>query len=152
VRVQEADFSPGAEIDDLLARPGIGGIGSFLGVVRSDAGRPIKSLTLEHYPAMTQPALERIAQEAMARFGLLGCTVIHRYGSLLPGERIVLVATAASHRRPALDAAGFLIDWLKTKAPFWKQEVLANGETAWVAAREEDDAAAAGWAAVGPLE
>jgi molybdopterin synthase catalytic subunit len=146
VRVQAEDFSPGVEIDALLALPAVGGIGSFVGVVRSDAARPIRSLALEHYPAMTLPALERIAKEAEQRFGLLGCTVIHRYGILLPGQRIVLVVTAASHRQPALNATSFLIDWLKTKAPFWKQEVLAGGATEWVEAREVDAAAAARWA------
>jgi molybdopterin synthase catalytic subunit len=147
VRIQAEDFSPGAELDSLLERaPGAGGVGSFIGVVRSDAARPIAALTLEHYPAMTAPALERIAAEADARFGLLGCTIIHRFGRLQPGERIVFVAAAASHRRAALDATSFLIDWLKTKAPFWKQEELADGSKHWVEAAAQDDSDAERWA------
>ena len=146
VRVQAEDFSPGAELDALLARaPGAGGVGSFIGVVRSDAARPIAALTLEHYPAMTMPALERIVADADARFSILGCTVIHRFGRLLPGDRIVFVAVAASHRRAALDATSFLIDWLKTKAPFWKQEELANGTARWVDALIQDDLDASRW-------
>jgi molybdopterin synthase catalytic subunit len=147
VRVQAADFSPGAELDALLARaPGTGGVGSFIGVVRSDAGRPIRSMTLEHYPAMTLPALERIALEAEARFSLLGCTIIHRFGRLHPADRIVFVAAAAGHRRAALQATEFLIDWLKTKAPFWKQEELADGTTRWVQAAQQDEIDAERWA------
>lgn len=146
VRVQAADFSPGAELDALLAGvPGVGGIGSFIGVVRSNAERPIRSMTLEHYPAMTLPAIERIAAEAETRFSLLGCTVIHRFGRLLPADRIVFVATAASHRRAALQATEFLIDWLKTKAPFWKQEELDDGTMRWVEAAGQDDIYAARW-------
>jgi molybdopterin synthase catalytic subunit len=147
VRVQAEDFSPGAELDALLARaPGAGGLGSFLGVVRSNGARPIVALTLEHYPAMTVPAIERIVAEAEARFSLLGCTVIHRFGRLLPGERIVFVAVAASHRRAALDATSFLIDWLKTKAPFWKQEELSDSSKQWVEAAAQDDSDAERWA------
>jgi molybdopterin synthase catalytic subunit len=146
VRVQAEDFSPGAELDSLLARaPGAGGIGSFIGVVRSDAAHPIAALTLEHYPAMTAPALESIAAQAAARFSLLGCTIIHRYGRLEPGDRIVFTAAAASHRRAALDATSFLIDWLKTRAPFWKQEELCDGSKHWVQAASQDDADAARW-------
>jgi molybdopterin synthase catalytic subunit len=146
VRVQAADFSPGAELDGLLARaPGAGGIASFIGVVRSGVERPIRSMTLEHYPAMTLPAIERIAAEAETRFSLLGCTVIHRFGQLLPADRIVFVAAAASHRRAALQATEFLIDWLKTKAPFWKQEELPDGTTRWVDAVPQDVIDAARW-------
>jgi molybdopterin synthase catalytic subunit len=145
VLVQAEDFSPGDEIEALQRLPGVGGVGSFLGIVRSTVESPIEALVLEHYPAMTLPALRRIAAEAAARFSLLGCTVIHRHGRLLPGERIVLVVAAAAHRQAALDATGFLIDWLKTSAPFWKQEILPGGEARWVDARSADDEAAAKW-------
>jgi len=146
VRVQRTDFDLSAETDALLAAcPEAGAVGSFLGVVRSTPERPIVAMTLEHYPAMTEAALTKIANQAVARFALLGCTVIHRHGRLLPGERIVLVLAAARHRQAALDGTGFLIDWLKTRAPFWKKEILAGGEEAWVTAREQDEAAAAKW-------
>lgn len=146
VRVQAEDFSPGAELDALqAAAPFAGGVASFMGVVRSDPLRPLASLTLEHYPAMTLPALIRIAEQAEIRFSLLACTVIHRHGTLLPGQRIVFVGAAASHRQPALDAAAFLIDWLKTRAPFWKKETMADGEEGWVTALDEDDQAAERW-------
>jgi len=146
VRVQTATFDVGTETAALLAEcPQAGAVASFLGVVRSTPERPIVALTLEHYPAMTHSALAGIAAEAKNRFDLLGCVVIHRVGRLLPGAPIVLVLTAASHRQAALDGTGFLIDWLKTAAPFWKKEELANGTAAWVAARVQDDAAAARW-------
>jgi molybdopterin synthase catalytic subunit len=103
-------------------------------------------MTLEHYPAMTERAIARIIEEAEQRWQLLGCTVIHRVGRLTAGENIVLVLAAAAHRQPALEATSFLIDWLKTKAPFWKKEEFAGGEATWVEAREADDAAAARWA------
>jgi molybdopterin synthase catalytic subunit len=106
----------------------------------------VTALTLEHYPAMTDRALGRIVAEAERRWPLLGCTVIHRVGRMRPGENIVLVLAASAHRQAALDATAFLIDWLKTKAPFWKREELANGASVWVEARESDDAAAARWA------
>ena len=145
--VQETDFDTGAEIARLAAgRTDIGGIGCFVGTVRSEAGgRAIAALTLEHYPAMTEPALARIADEAARRWDLLGCTLIHRVGRLRPGENIVLVLAASAHRQAALEATAFLIDWLKTKAPFWKKEAFADGHEAWVAAREADEAAAEQW-------
>jgi molybdopterin synthase catalytic subunit len=102
-------------------------------------------MTLEHYPAMTVRAVTGIAEEAERRWNLLGCTVIHRVGRLAAGENIVLVLAAATHRQPALDATAFLIDWLKTKAPFWKKEEFADGESTWVQARGADNAAAARW-------
>ncbi len=146
MRVQQDDFDIGAETAALLAAaPGAGASASFLGVVRSTADRPIVALTLEHYPAMTQGALARIAEEATTRFALLGCTLIHRVGRLLPGAQIVLVLTAAAHRRAALDGTAFLIDWLKTDAPFWKKEETPDGAAHWVAARSEDEKAAARW-------
>jgi molybdopterin synthase catalytic subunit len=146
VRVQTADLDLTHETDTLLARcPDAGAVASFLGVVRSTRQRPIEALFLEHYPAMTRPALAEIAAEARTRFDLLGGTLIHRHGHLRPGEKIVLVLTAARHRTTALDATAFLIDWLKTKAPFWKKEFLPDGTTAWVDARPQDDEAAARW-------
>ncbi len=148
IQVQEADFDIGASIAALTAgRTDIGGIGCFVGTVRDSAGgRSILAMTLEHYPAMTERALTRIATEAGTRWSLLGCTIIHRVGRLLPGENIVLVLAAAPHRQAALDAAGFLIDYLKTGAPFWKKEEFADGgAAAWVAAKADDEAAAARW-------
>jgi len=147
-RVQAADFDPGAELARLQTiTQGAGALASFIGLVRSDATHPIDSMTLEHYPAMTAPALARIAAEAERRWSLLGCTIIHRVGRLEPGDGIVLVLAAAAHRQAALDATGFLIDWLKTRAPFWKKETFADGTEAWVEAREADEAAAARWTA-----
>ena len=146
VRVQADDFDAGKHIAALSqGRVDVGGIGSFVGVVRSDAARPITAMTLEHYPAMTVAAMEEVVSEAERRFGLLGCIVIHRFGRLIPGDRIVLVAAAAGHRRAALQGTEFLIDWLKTKAPFWKQEEFADGHRAWVKARADDDDAARRW-------
>ncbi len=144
--MQAEDFDLSRETEALLAAcPQAGAVGSFLGLVRSTPARPITAMVLEHYPAMTQPALERIVAEAHARFDLLGCTIIHRHGRLLPGERIVLVLAAALHRQAALDATGFLIDWLKTSAPFWKKEFFSDGKSEWVCARAEDEASADRW-------
>ena len=147
VRVQAEPFELGAEFAALAGgRTDIGGVGAFVGQVRDAAdGRRIVAMTLEHYPGMTERAMAAIAAEAEARWSLLGCTVIHRVGRLLPGEPIVLVLAAAPHRAAALAATGFLIDWLKTRAPFWKKEEFADGGAAWVEAREADDAAAARW-------
>jgi molybdopterin synthase catalytic subunit len=105
-------------------------------------------MTLEHYPGMTERAMARIAAEAERRWALLGCTLIHRVGPLHPGDNIVLVLAAATHRQPALDATAFLIDWLKTRAPFWKKERFTDGAETWVDAREDDEAAAARWGAL----
>lgn len=146
IRVQASEFDVGAEIASLLAAcPEAGAVASFLGVVRSTPDHPIAALTLEHYPAMTQAAIERIVADGRQKFGLLGCTVIHRVGRLLPGAPIVLVLAASGHRQAALDAVGYLIDWLKTSAPFWKREDFSDGTSAWVAARAEDSLAAARW-------
>jgi molybdopterin synthase catalytic subunit len=147
VRVQAEPFELGAEFAALAGGcTDIGGVGAFVGQVRDAAdGRRIVAMTLEHYPGMTERAMAAIVAEAEARWSLLGCTVIHRVGRLLPGEPIVLVLAAAPHRAAALAATGFLIDWLKTRAPFWKKEEFADGGTAWVEAREADDAAAARW-------
>jgi molybdopterin synthase catalytic subunit len=147
VKVQEAPFDIAAETAALLAgRQDIGGLGCFLGVVRGTVGgRALRAMTLEHYPAMTEAAIAAIAAEAERRWDLLGCTVIHRTGRLAPGEPIVLVLAAASHREAALAATGFLIDWLKTRAPFWKKESYVDGGEAWVEAQAADDDAAARW-------
>ena len=149
IKVQTEDFDVGAEIAALTAgRTDIGGIGCFVGMVRGHGpgvGSGIVGMTLEHYPGMTERAIGRIADQAAERWPLLGCTIIHRVGSLRPGDNIVLVIAASAHRQAALDATAFLIDWLKTKAPFWKREDLATGEGVWVEAREEDDAAASRW-------
>ena len=145
IKVQIEDFDVGSEIAALTAgRTDIGGIGCFVGTVR-DNGQSVTGMTLEHYPGMTEREIAKIAAEAGARWPLLGCTVIHRVGPLRPGDNIVLVVAASAHRQAALDATAFLIDWLKTKAPFWKREDLAGGDGAWVDAREEDDAAASRW-------
>jgi molybdopterin synthase catalytic subunit len=155
IRVQTEDFDTGAELAAMTAgRTDIGGIGCFIGTVRdnpgSDSGsatpsRPVAAMTLEHYPAMTERAILRITEEAERRWALLGCTVIHRVGRLHAGENIVLVLAAAAHRQAALEATAFLIDWLKTKAPFWKREEFPDGSSAWVEAKAADDGAAARW-------
>jgi len=142
VRVQVEPFEPGAELARLEALAP-GAVASFTGLVRGDDG--LVAMELEHYPAMTQAALERVVAEAMARWPLSGVIVIHRHGRLVPGDRIVFVGTASSHRAAALDGCAFLIDWLKTKAPFWKRELLGDGSARWVEARVHDDEAAARW-------
>ena len=149
ISVQTQDFDIGAEIAALTAgRTDIGGIGVFVGTVRDNQtadGPVVTAMTLEHYPGMTERAIGKTIADAESRWPLLGCTVIHRVGTLRAGENIVLVIAASSHRQAALDATAFLIDWLKTKAPFWKREDFASGQTAWVEARESDDAAASRW-------
>ena len=151
VRVAPADFDVSAEIAALGAgRHDIGAIGSFVGTVRGVAhGRALATMTLAHYPGMTERAMAGIAAAAERRWALLGCTLVHRVGELRPGENIVLVLAAASHRQAALEATGFLIDWLKTRAPFWKRERFVDGDATWVDAREDDEAAAARWGALG---
>jgi molybdopterin synthase catalytic subunit len=146
VRVQEQDFDVGAELAALTAgNHGIGGLGVFVGLVRDMAdGSSVAGMTLEHYPGMTERQLEAIEAEARARWPLAASLIVHRVGRLEPGDNIVLVACASAHRQAALDATAFLIDWLKTKAPFWKLEETPQGEH-WVDARESDDAAAARW-------
>ena len=142
VAAQEADFDVAAELARLEALGG-GGVASFTGVVRGGEG--LTALRLEVYPGMTGRALEAIAAQAMVRWSLLGCTLIHRHGTLAVGERIVLVGTAARHRAAALEACAFLIDWAKTRAPLWKQELFADGTSRWVEPRAEDQVAAAEW-------
>src|SRR5690606_41931017 len=116
-----------------------------VGTVRSDADNPVAAMTLEHYPALAQARLTALAAEARARFGLRDALIVHRYGRLLPGEAIVLVLAAAPHRAAAFEAASFMMDTLKTTAPFWKKEERPDGTTAWVEARQSDDDAAARW-------
>jgi molybdopterin synthase catalytic subunit len=146
VRVQTDDFDIGAEIARL--REGdrsVGAIASFIGTVRdvNDAST-ITGLTLEHYPGMTEAALDEIVAEARRRFDICDALVIHRVGALAPGDQIVLVAVTSAHRGAAFEACEFIMDWLKTRAPFWKKERLADGER-WVEARASDDEAARRW-------
>ena len=146
IRVQTQDFDVGAELARLTGDDhDVGGVVAFVGLVRDMAGgEAIGAMTLEHYPGMTEKMLQAIEAEAHGRWPLKASLIIHRTGRLEPGERIVLVATASAHRQAAFDACQFLIDWLKTKAPFWKREATAAGER-WVEARGADDAAAARW-------
>ncbi len=146
IRVQREDFDVGAEVERLTSgKHDIGGVVSFIGLVRDLAGgASIKAMTLEHYPGMTEKQLAEIEAEANRRWPLSTSLIIHRYGRLEPGERIVLVVTASPHREAAFEACHFLIDWLKTKAPFWKLEDTDKGEK-WVAADARDDTAAARW-------
>lgn len=144
VKVQTQDFETGL----LLAQLGqteTGGVASFIGLVRQRSDGNLKALRLEHYPGMTEKSLERLVDEAQARWPLTGCVLIHRVGRLEPGQNIVLVATASAHRAAALAATSYLIDQLKTCAPFWKAEELIAGETEWVAHRQADEQAAAAW-------
>ena len=142
VRIQREDFDVGAEIARLAhGRTDVGAVATFTGICRGDG---IVAMTLEHYPGMAEAEIERHVAEAKVRWPLLGVSVIHRYGRLLPGDNIVLVAAASSHREAAFAAAEFLMDYLKTQAPFWKKEERAAG-AGWVEARGSDDAAAARW-------
>ena len=152
VSVQEADFDVGAETEALAAgRPEVGAVASFVGYVRADklAGesaedQAVSAMTLEHYPGMTEKSLEALVAEAESRWSLLGVRVIHRFGRLVPGDRIVFVGVAGSHRGEAFAACEFIMDYLKTRAPFWKKEDTPEGGR-WVDAREADDAAAEKW-------
>ena len=141
IRIQREDFDIGAEAGKLDAE-NTGAVVTFTGMVRKEGD--LASLTLEHYPQMTEREIARIAGEAETRWPLLGVTIIHRVGKLLPGDRIVLVAVAASHRGAAFQACEFLMDYLKTRAPFWKREDR-NGESAWVETRVSDKKAADRW-------
>jgi molybdopterin synthase catalytic subunit len=147
VKVQREDFDVASEVDALASgRTDIGAIVTFTGRVRDDdKGRPIKSMTLEHYPGMTEEELSRIEADANARWPLQASLIIHRTGELYPGDNIVLVVTASAHRHAAFEAAGFLMDYLKTRAPFWKKETSPAGESSWVEARENDETAATRW-------
>ena len=146
ISIQEEDFDPGAEIEALVrGNHEIGGVTSFIGLVRDMAGEDhISAMNLEHYPAMTTKQLAAIEAEANRRWPLQASLIIHRHGRLEPGDRIVLVVAASAHRQAAFEACQFLIDWLKTKAPFWKLEETPSGGK-WVDARANDDAAAARW-------
>jgi molybdopterin synthase catalytic subunit len=149
VRIQQADFDVGAELAALQdERTDVGAVASFIGCVRGHTTEDdVSALTLEHYPGMTERAIEAMIVEAEARFGVQGALVIHRVGRLLPGARIVLVAVAAPHRREAFQACEFLMDYLKTHAPFWKKASTPQGER-WVDARVADDAALQRWGLV----
>jgi molybdopterin synthase catalytic subunit len=146
VRVQHEDFDLSAEVAALRAgRPQVGAVACFVGTVRDiNQGTGVSTLTLEHYPGMTEKALEAIVKAARERWTLDDVLVIHRIGALAPLDQIVLVAVTSAHRGEAMAACEFVIDWLKTDAPFWKKEVTPQGER-WVDARESDEAAAARW-------
>jgi molybdopterin synthase catalytic subunit len=148
IRLQREDFDAGAEAAVLArAHPNVGAVVTFTGICRAtEQGEPIVALTLEHYPGMAEAEIARHVEEAERRWSLLGVTVIHRHGRLVPGDNIVLVVTASSHRSDAFAAAEFLMDYLKTRAPFWKQ-VERRGASIWIEAKDADDAAAARWAA-----
>ena len=138
VSVQREDFDAGAEIRVLSRDPKVGAVASFIGVVRD------VPMTLEHYAGMTEREIGKIVEESKSRWQVMDCTVIHRYGELEPTDQIVLVAVASAHRGDAFAACEFIMDYLKTQAPFWKKEHTTNGDR-WVAARESDDEAAARW-------
>lgn len=146
IRVQQEDFDVGRELAELtVGNHAIGGVAVFVGLVRDLAGgSAISAMTLEHYPAMTERMLTEIEAEAKARWPLEASRVVHRYGRLEPGDQIVMVATASAHRQAAFEACEFLMDWLKTKAPFWKLEETEQGAR-WVETRDSDDQAAARW-------
>lgn len=144
VRVQDQPFDMGAEVDAFTATvPGAGAVVTFSGLVR-DEGGTLTAMEIEHYPAMTEKALAKIRDEAITRFSLTGALIIHRFGRLVPGDQIMMVATAARHRADAFAAAEFLMDYLKSRAPFWKKEHGADG-AGWVAARDEDEDALKRW-------
>ena len=144
VRVQQAEFDTGAEMSAFCRdRTDMGAVVTFTGIVRDVTGS-LQHMLIEHYPAMTQPAIENIEAEAIQRWSLGDCLVIHRFGSLAPGDQIMMVATAAPHRADAFQAAEFLMDYLKSRAPFWKKEITRQGEN-WVAAKTEDEDALNRW-------
>ena len=146
VRVQEADFDVGRELETLTAgRRDVGAVASFVGLVRdANDGSAVSGMTLEHYPGMTEKALHDICAQALARWDLLDTLVIHRVGPLKPGDRIVLVGVSSAHRGEAFAACEFIMDYLKTRAPFWKREDTPAGSR-WVEARASDDTAAEKW-------
>ncbi len=146
IRVQTEDFDVGKELEALSkGNTGVGGVSCFVGLVRDTAGEEtIEAMTLEHYPEMTERALAEVEAEARQRWPLEETLIIHRTGRLEPGDRIVMVATASAHREAAIEACHFLIDWLKTKAPFWKLEETPDGGQ-WVDARSSDDKATERW-------
>lgn len=143
--VQEAPFDLGREAQTFAAgHSDMGAVVTFTGVVRDTEDAPLKAMEIEHYPGMTEKALSKIASEAASRWNLGDVLVIHRFGRLVPGEMIMMVATAARHRKDAFEAAEFLMDYLKSRAPFWKREVSEEGAS-WVAARDEDESALQRW-------
>lgn len=142
VLVQKADFDPGAALAGF--GPGAGAIVTFTGLVRDNAGGDLQAMEIEHYPSMTKPAIAAMVAQASERWSLADALVIHRFGPLPVGARIMMVATAAHHRAGAFQAAEFLMDYLKSRAPFWKKEITASG-AAWVASRDEDEAALGRW-------
>ena len=148
VRIQAQDFDAATEAAALArGHTDIGAIVTFAGLCRAQdapGGAPLIALTLEHYPGMAEEEIGRLVEQARARWPLIGATVIHRYGRMVPGDNIVLVVTASAHRAAAFEAAQFLMDWLKTSAPFWKMEERDDG-TGWIAAKDEDDEAAKRW-------
>ncbi|HRB14134.1 MAG TPA: molybdopterin synthase catalytic subunit MoaE [Vicinamibacteria bacterium] len=150
VRVQAEAFDAGREIAALTqGRRDVGAVASFVGLVRDlNEDASVSRMTLEHYPGMTEKALEEICREASARWSLIDMRIVHRVGTLEPGDPIVLVAVSSAHRGDAFAACEFLMDYLKTRAPFWKKELTPAGER-WVEARETDEAAAARWSAEG---
>lgn len=144
VRIQSEPFDPGAELADFAAgRTDVGAVASFTGIVRDDAGT-LRQMEIEHYPGMTETAIAAIEAEAVKRWGLKDSLVIHRYGKLAPGERIMMAAAAAAHRAEAFAAAEYLMDYLKSRAPFWKKEITSEGAE-WVAAKDEDESALGRW-------
>ncbi|WP_298858199.1 molybdenum cofactor biosynthesis protein MoaE [uncultured Sulfitobacter sp.] len=145
ISVQDAPFDLGQESTTFASgRRDMGAIVTFTGVVRDLSDDPMEAMEIEHYPGMTEKALSEMASQAQARFSLGDVLIIHRYGRLVPGEMIMMVATAARHRKDAFEAAAFLMDYLKSRAPFWKREISASGK-AWVASTEEDEAALSRW-------
>ncbi len=138
ISVQKEDFDLGAEVKAISANPKIGAVATFTGLVRDVA------MTLEHYPGMTERAIAKIVDEAKSRWQVMDCAVIHRYGALQPNEQIVMVAVASAHRGDAFAACEFIMDYLKTQAPFWKKEQTGEGAK-WVEAKETDDKAAQRW-------
>ena len=145
IEVQAEPFVPGEQLSSFQAgRDDAGALVSFSGIVRSDKRDPVSMLEIEHYPGMTERAIRTIADEAVERWQLIDCLVIHRHGRLLPGDHIMMVATLARHRGEAFAAAEFLMDYLKSRAPFWKKEHTAHGKR-WVGSRQEDEVALDRW-------
>jgi len=146
ILVQREDFDCGAEIEAIArGNPKIGGVAAFVGLVRdANEGAAVRAMTLEHYPGMTEKAISAIVEEARGRWDVIDCTVIHRVGELVPTDRIVFVVVASGHRGDAFAACEFIMDYLKTRAPFWKKEQTGEGAR-WVEARSSDDAAAGRW-------
>ena len=145
IKVQKNDFNIGHEISEITSKnQNIGGISTFIGIVRGGNNNSLNSMTLEHYSGMTEKMLNEIDNEAKERWDLIETKIIHRYGELFPGDQIVLVITASEHRKNAIESCQFLIDWLKTKAPFWKLENSTKGKN-WVEEKQSDLDAASKW-------